>query len=54
MMKKARNLRNVAQYRLPGVGTPAQLSLAPNAEDWKKHQVQPAPKLDSTKGKEAA
>ena len=39
MMKKHRNPANVAQFTFPGIGAPAQLSLAPNATDWKKHIV---------------
>ena len=38
-MKKTRNSSKVAQFTFPGIGAPAQLSLAPNATDWKKHEV---------------
>ncbi len=40
-MRHAReaNGRSVAQFTLPGVGTPAQLSLCPNAEDWRQYIV---------------
>jgi len=54
MMRKARNLRNVAQFSLPGIGTPAQLSLAPNPEHWRTHEVPSAPKPNPEKGKEGA
>ena len=44
-MRRARgsNRQGVAQYVLPGVGTPAQLSLCPNADTWTRHEV-PTPK----------
>ena len=48
-MRRARgsNRRGVAQYVLPGVGTPAQLSLCPNADTWTRHEVPAGSYLDA-------
>lgn len=48
-MKKVRNPANVAQFTFLGLGTPAQLSLAPNATDWKKHVVPKTEKPEEAK-----